>query len=194
METLRKQLFVECNYRMKDETMDMFLESMCELHLKAKESLIPYDVSDNNIYILKSGIVRGVYFDGFKEVTHGFGVPCAMLNYFSPFFWHGPSCLKFEACIDSVFMKITKAAFVELAKKSHDFAQWVMWMSMQQLWLNEKKTVVVSGDAEERFEAFLKHRPEIIESVSDKIIASYIGISQQHLCRLKRRFMLREKK
>ncbi len=51
METLRKLLNAECDYRMADETMDTFLGLMTEVPLKNKEPIIPYGRLDNSIYV-----------------------------------------------------------------------------------------------------------------------------------------------
>jgi CRP-like cAMP-binding protein len=186
METLRKLLDAECSFRMQEETKDRFFALMTEVELKKNEILVPYGDLDNSVYVIKSGLVRVGYFNGFKEMTYGFGGPGTMFTSFYPFYQHDPSFFKFEVCCDSVVMKIPKAKFVELTKESVDFAQWVMWMFAAQLWLDEKKLAIVNGDAKERYEALVKNRPEIIENVSEKHIASYIGITRQHLFRLKK--------
>lgn len=194
MNSLRELLFTECAYRMKDETMDMFLGAMTELRVKAGESLIDYGALDGNIYVLKSGIIRGAYFNGFKEMTYAFGIPGTMLCSYYTFYKHEPSFFRIEACCDCIIMKVTKNRFLEMIRQSHDFAQWVLWMSVQQVWLYEKKLAVVNGDAKERFEALIKNRPEIIENVPLKYIAAYIGVTPEYLSKVKRNFLLRSKR
>ncbi len=189
METLRKLLYAENDYRMKDETMDMFLGAMSEIRLRAYETLVDYGALDNNIYVIKSGIIRHAYFNGFREMTYAFGTPGTMLVSYYSFFMGDPSFFKLEACCDSVVMKIPKTKFLELSRRSHDFAQWVMSMSAGQLWAYEKKLQVVNGTAIERFEALIKNRPEIMEKVPGKYIAAYIGVTPQYLCKMKRLFM-----
>jgi signal-transduction protein with cAMP-binding, CBS, and nucleotidyltransferase domain len=194
MENLRKLLFAECRYRMKDETMDMFLDSMSEVKLKAYEALTPYGTLDTNVYVIKSGIIRVAYFNGFREMTYAFGMAGTMLTSYYSFYNHEPSFFKVEACCETVVMKISHARFVELTRQSHDFAQWVVWMSMMQFWFYEKKLAVVNGDVKERVESLIVNRPEVFENVPMKYIASYIGITPQYLCKIKRDFMLRSKK
>jgi CRP-like cAMP-binding protein len=193
METLRKLLDAECDYRMKDETMDKFPGSMTEIELKRNEPLIPYGKFDSNVYVVRTGILRAAYFDGFKEMTFAFGLPGSVAISYYSFCKDNPSFSKLEACCDSVIMKITKPKFTELIKQSHDFAQWMLSMSLEQLLFHEKKREVVNGDAKERFESLMKNRPEIIKNVPSKIVASYIGISPEYLSRLKKRFMLESK-
>jgi CRP-like cAMP-binding protein len=194
MENLKKLLFAECEYRMKEEAMDMFLDSMTELKLKAYEPLIDYGALDSNIYVVRNGIVRSAYFNGFREMTYAFGMAGTMLSSYFPFYRCEPSFFKYEACCDSAVMKITKTKFLELTRQSHDFAQWVMWMAWGQLWLYEKKLQIVNGDAKERFESLVKNRPEIMENVPMKYIAAYIGVTPQYLSNLKQEIMNESKK
>ncbi len=195
MEDLKKHLLGECTYRIADETLDKFVGLMTESReLKTGEALIPYGKFDNNVYVLRSGIIRSVYFDGLKETTHAFAMPGTVVISYYSFYMREPSFSQMEACCDSVVMKITKDKFEELIRQSHDFAQWMMWMSMSQLWFYEKKRTVLNGDAKERFESLVRNRPEIIEKVQAKIIASYIGITPQYLSTLKRQFMLKSRK
>ena len=188
METLKKLLDAECGYRMKGETMDRFVGLMSERKVKRNKTLIPYGAVDDNIYIVKTGLVRIAYFDGFKEVTFGFALPGTLLISYYSLCRVDPSFTQLSACCDSVVMKISKAELTRLASESHDFAQWMMFMSLEQLLFHEKKLEVVNGDAKERFIALFKNRPEIIKNVSSKILASYIGITPEYLSKLKRNF------
>ena len=194
METLRKQIDAECGYRMKDETMDRFLGLMTEMKVKRHQPLIPYNKLDDNIYIVKEGIIRSVYFDGLKEVTFGFALPGTVLIYYYSFIKSLPSFSKLVACCDSVVMKVSKSQFIDLVDQSHDFARWMMFLAMEELVYHEKRREVINGDAKERVEAFIRNRPEIIENVSSRIIASYIGITPQYLSKLKKDFSYKLKK
>lgn len=194
METLKKQLNTECSYKMGAETMDMFLGLMSEMKLRRKEALIPYGKIDSNVYVLKNGIMRFFYFDGEKEITFGFSSPGTVIISYYPFYMREPSFFHIEACCDSVVMKMSRRDFVGLIERSHDFSQWIAWISTAQLWLNEKKLMTVNGNAKERFESLLKNRPEILEKVAGKIIASYIGITPQYFSSLKRECILNVQK
>ena len=51
------------------------------------------------------------------------------------------------------------------------------------------KNSVINGDAKERFLSLVKNRPEIMEKVPLKFVASYLGITQSSLSRLKKAVM-----
>ena len=188
MENLRKQLNQECDYQMKEETMDRFLELMTEVELDDSQVLIPYGKFDRNIYIVKSGLIRVAYFDGLNEKTYGFGAPGSMLISYHCYYRRQPSFLQFEACGKSVIMKIPKASFDEFIEQSGDFAKWMLKLYTATEFQNELKLSVLNGTAKERFESLAKNRPEIIENVQQKIIASYIGITPSYLCRLTKQY------
>jgi CRP-like cAMP-binding protein len=176
---------------MKEETMERFIGLMTEVReLKEKEPLIAYGRFDDNVYVLKEGIVRAVYFDGAKEATFAFALPgTLMLSYYS--FYNGqPSYCQLDACCDSVALKISKEKFLGLIESSTDFAQWMLWMSLSQLWFHERKLEVLNGDAKERFESLVRNRPDGLNKVSSRVVASYIGITPQYLSKLKRQFLL----
>ncbi len=189
MDDFRKRLNTTCDYGMSDETMDMFIGLMSEINLKDKEPLIPYGKFDNNIYVLREGILRKAYFDGMREKTMAFATPGNLIISYHSFYMHVPSFFQYESCGRSVVMKIPKAKFDELSEQSVDFKNWMLRMCVEQLWCWEMKASVINGTAKERFEALIKNRPEILKRVSNKIIASYIGVNQPYLSRLKRHIL-----
>ena len=42
----------------------------------------------------------------------------------------------------------------------------------------------------ERYQAVLKNRPDIVEAVTSRVLASYLDITPQHLCRLKQQLRM----
>ncbi len=189
METLKKSINADCDYRMRDETMDAFLGLMTEIHLKNNEPLIPYGKVDNNAYMIKDGVIRLAYFDGLTEKTFAFATAGTLLLSYHSFQKGMPSSFQYESCGESVVMKVPRVKFDELLKQSDDFKNWFLKISLEQLWHWEMKMTVISGSSEERFESLMTNRPEIIERVPLKTIASYIGISPQWLSTIKNRHM-----
>lgn len=189
METLKKLFDEEGRYyRISDELKDMLLGAVVEtLHIKSGETLIPYGKLDENIYIIKEGITRRVYFDGMKEKTYAFATPGTLMMSYHSYYMRLPSFYQIEACCDSVILKISKKGFQEMIKQSHEFTQWMLDLAHGQLWFYEKKASLINGTtAKERFMSLVVNRPDLLEKVPLKIIASYLGITQSSLSRLRR--------
>lgn len=187
-ETLKKMLHDECPYRLPDDIMDEFVEAMTEIPLKSKEILVPYGQMNDNVYVVRSGIIRYCYFDGDNEKTSGFAVPGTMMVQWHCYYMRQPSVFQLEACGESTVMKISKSETERLIARSHEFSRWMISMCMGQLYAYDKKIVLINGDAKERFEALIENRPEIMSHVPQKIIASYLGVTHYYLSRLRKMF------
>ena len=188
MENLKRLLDDECSYRLKEEIMDRFLSTMEEIKLQQGDILIANGSLDSNIYIVKEGIMAHTYLSGMKDSCWGFSLPGTMMYSLHPYYFNKPAFYQVVACCDSVVMKQSKEHFDKLIAESHDFARWVLSMAQCQLFFFEKKNSVISGNARERFISLAKNRPEIFQKVPMKIIASYLGITQQYLSNLKKEY------
>ena len=102
------------------------------------------------------------------------------------FYAHLPAFYQVEACCKSAVFKIPQSHYEHLVATSHEFAQWALRYAQGQLFFLEKKDSVVNGNAKERYLSLIKKRPEIIQKVPLKYIASYLGITQPYLSYLKK--------
>lgn len=172
-------------FQLSDEMMDKLCACMTEIKVPAKQPVICCGKVNTNVYVLKDGIMRRSYMNGEVDCTNGFALPgTTFMSYYS--YYHGlPSNHRYEACVDSVVMEISKADYERLIKESHEFSCYVNSLLMAQLFYDEKKMSVFSGDAKERYISMIKNRPDILRSVSLGVIASYLGVSQAYLSRLR---------
>ena len=70
-----------------------------------------------------------------------------------------------------------KEVFDRLVATSHEFAQWCLSMAQCHLFIFEMKNRLIAGSAKERYVSFLKNRPEILNQVQLKVIASYLDVT-----------------
>jgi CRP-like cAMP-binding protein len=172
--------------KMSDELFERFIGAMTEIHLKNKEVLVVYDKVDTNLYVLKSGVLRACYFDNGNEKTYGFADPGTMAVSYHSHFWHKPSVFQMESCGESTVLKMTKKQLDELLDSSPEFARWLLGIRAGQLCFNEYKLTAIVGEAKERYRWMLSHRPNVLAVVPSKTMASYLGVTQTHLSRLKK--------
>ena len=193
-QSIKELLYKEVDYPLPNEDMDAFLSDMEILHLKRNEIVIMCGSMNDNIYIVQSGILRFCYMDGLHEQTYAFSLPGTMIIPMYPFYAHEPAFYQVETCCESVVIKIRKKHYDKMVATSHEFARWALKMSQAQLYFFEKKNYVINGDAAERFIAILENRPDIIQKVPMKIIASYLNVTPSYLCRLKKKVLKRKSK
>lgn len=59
-------------------------------------------------------------------------------------------------------------------------------MAQCQIFFFEMKNRIIAGTAKERYISFLKNRPDILNQVQLKIIASYLDVTPQYLSKLRK--------
>lgn len=69
---LKELIKNESNHGLPDELFARLLDNMQEIRLKANDVLTKYGKTDDNLYLISSGIIRCHYFDGENEKIYGF--------------------------------------------------------------------------------------------------------------------------
>ncbi len=185
MEEFKKVLAEEASFKLSEETMNCFCALMEEVHLKRYDYMIKSGDMDDNIYIVKEGVIRRTHQDGEKIITNSFAIKGSVLMSWHCYYFNQPSYSQFQACCDTIVMRVPRAKFDELIAGSHEFAQWVLSLAHGTLYYQEFKSRVIKGDVKERYMSLIKNRPEIIQKVPLGFIASYLGITQSHLSRMR---------
>ena len=178
---------------MSDEMIERFIGQTVKMDLKDNEVLIPYGEVDTNLYVQKSGILRSCYFNGEDEKTSGFSYPGGPILCYHSILWERPAVLQVVSCGESTVLKISRDKLYELMKSSHELVRWVLMLYSMQPYATEYKHTAISETPTQRYLWLLDNRPEIIEHVPSKILASYLDITPTHFSRLKKAFFKGEK-
>lgn len=192
MKEFKEVLSQEAPFKLSDEMMEVFCSSMEELKLKRYDVLVKAGEIDDNIYVVKSGIVRRAYNVADKTVTKSFATAGSVIVSWHSYLYNKPSFTMFEACCDAVVMRVSKELFDKMIATSHEFAQWMLSIVEATLFLDEYKVSVIHGDIKERYLSLIKKRPNIMRDVPLGYIASYLGITQQHLSRIRKELVMGE--
>ena len=181
-----KALFEESVYPSSKEIYNYIVNKGEIINLRKKDILINYGENDAAVYFVITGIIRGAIInkEG-KELTIGFG-ECGSIIYSTQCYtFNEPSLIQFSACSESMLLKINKPDFEEHLKENHEFCRWFMGTLALALAYRNLRNEGLNGDALNKYKWMMEKRPQIIENVSDKIIASYLDITEVHLSRIK---------
>lgn len=185
MENLKSLLKQEGTFGPSEQLMDMLLSEMSEISLKAKENIIEHGTVNRNIYLVKTGLLKLSYFNADKEVVIAFASPGTFFLSPISFYIRKPAFINIQSCKESTVMKLSKERFDSLMNESHDFARWMFNIAMGQIFSLEMKSSLINGTAKERYLALIKNRPDIIQAVPMKTIASYLGVTPSYICHIK---------
>ncbi len=154
---LRDALRREGLYNPSDSTIDLIIKNGTPVKFKKKELIVAPGKIETDVYVIASGIVRVASFDGTKEHTFGFGLSGTFLISPLGFFSGNPAFYYFEACEDCVLLRFSKQKFIDLTKQSHDFACWMLQISIGQFHSAENKASIMHGSAKEKIISFLSN-------------------------------------
>mgnify|MGYP000133272696 FL=1 len=168
------------------------IDACTPLHLKAGDFLIRAGDMPMVVPFLLKGIVRGFLFDvNGREITDCFavqpGIPVmtsADLRVPSPF--------SMEAMVDSEFLTIPIVEIQRLLEKYSELQQLynqLLIFSFSMHW--EIKLTLCRNTAMQKYQWFLEKYPGLIDRISNKCIASFLGMTPVTLSKLRR--VLREK-
>ena len=170
-----------------EEIIDEML-SKCEiLTFDTYDNIIDIGEIKPDIYILKTGVLQKVVVHNNQEITHNFGTEGTIFLSYSSFLLNQPSCIRISACCKCEVYKIKQEDFKELLNRYNEFSLWFLHVCLFQLYTYDYKSSMKQGDALSRYNKMMADRPEIFKQVPLKMIASYLGITQQHLSRIRRK-------
>lgn len=140
------------------------------------------------VAFLVKGKLRVFYGDGEgNEVTCHFVTPQQFISSFTSFLTNTPTIENIAAIEDSTLLVISKK---ELEVLSDELPKMQIWRRIvaENLFITLEKRVAMlqSQTAHERYEQMLRENPDIILSVPLQYTASFLGITPQHLSRLRK--------
>lgn len=139
-----------------------------------------------HLYFLESGALRGFYnLDG-KEITHWFGFENDFVTSFHSFITQEPAVENIQLLEGSILWRIAKDQLTALFDQYHEIER-LMRIAYEKYYIRLEERFVNGQfkSAAERYDNLLQHTPHIIERVPLGYIASYLGISQETLSRIR---------
>jgi CRP/FNR family transcriptional regulator, anaerobic regulatory protein len=166
----------------RDET-DYFVSLLKSRSLSKKELILEEGEKCRYINFVNSGALRAFYraTDG-KESTIMFAINDWWITDMYCFVYQKPAMLNIEAIAPGVVLQLQKEdldrLFIEVPKFERFFR-----IIMQNAYIREQLRIIqnLSLPAEERYRKFLDTYPKLVKQISQKQIASYLGITPEFL-------------
>ena len=132
--------------------------------------------------------MRGYYTLDGKEITHWFGFENDFVTSFHSFTTQEPAVENLQLLEGSILWSISKDTLTELFNRFHDIERLVrIAYEKYYIRLEERYVNAQFKTAAERYHQLLQEAPHIPERVPLGHIASYLGISQETLSRIRSR-------
>lgn len=163
-----------------------FFESFEEVSLPKNFLIIRSDKVEKNIYFIKKGIART--FSNFEdgEVTIAFGEEGDTIISLKSYILNQKGYENIELLEDCELYKISATKLHNLFSTDIDIANWGRKFAEQELIKAEQRFISNQiGTATERYIVLIKKHSTLIQRVPLGFIASYLGITQVSLSRIR---------
>lgn len=152
------------------------------------DRLIRIHQSSNQYFVLKTGLARAQVID-YKgnDITTQFFIPGTIVIAPLALFKQIPPIENVFALTDCEVWAISFQDFQFLFENNFELAEWGrLWMAEQISKLKLRSTEMITEDATTRYIKLMKNKPEVIQQAPLKHIASYLGITDTSLSRIRK--------
>ncbi len=188
MDTIRK--YLEKSISIEDIDWEFFISKLKKRTFGKRIKLLNVGETENYISFLEKGIVRFLMpnEEASKEVTFGFCFENEFVSAYDSFLIQKPSLYSLETLTNVTMWSITYADLQKVYGETK-IGDRIGRLSSERLFLikSKREQSLLNETAEERYLKLFKERPNLIEKIPLKYIASYIGVTAQALSRIRKR-------
>jgi CRP-like cAMP-binding protein len=140
----------------------------------------------HKVFFIEQGIARAFCYRNDQEVTFWFGTEGDLIFSYYSYVAGKPGYETVELLERSVVYVVDLGRLQELYQTNIELANWGRKLAEFELIKTEERFMVFQfQSATERYQALLKHHPELIQRVQLSQIASYLGVTQVTLSRIR---------
>lgn len=180
------QLF--SNSKMTPKEVEIVLSGYERVEFRKGEYILEEDKIAKEYYVIESGFLRSfvIDYEG-KDITTAFHNSSELLIDVVSFFLQKPSEEYIQALTDVVLWKTNLSVFYQHFNSIENYSDWGRNWMVSNLFHNKQRSLsLVKDAAKDRYLHLLQNRPEIFEYATLQQIASYLGITNTSLSRIRR--------
>ncbi|WP_336960278.1 Crp/Fnr family transcriptional regulator [Chryseobacterium contaminans] len=175
-------------FSIKNEVVEKITETFKPFELKANDILLDLNTISTKTYFLEKGYVRSYLLNEDNEeiTTNIFAAPC-FVNDFLSFFRQQPTKEIYQAVTDCTFwetgLENVQYNFHNIPE-FREFSRLLFVLNYHHI--HDRLIEMASQKASTRYSNLMKKDPDIFQYVPLKVIASYLGIKDSSLSRIRR--------
>lgn len=156
------------------------------LELKKGHILVHQNSVCNYLYFIESGLTRTYYYNDGKDITDWLSpensFACSIVSFIS----RKPDRRQIELLENSILWSLQYYEIENLCSKHHDIERMIRHLvSSGLVQLQQRFDDLHFATASQRYQTFIKENPTLLQRVPLGIIASYLGITQETLSRIR---------
>lgn len=171
-----------------DSEIDSLLQIAIPRILEKSEFLIREGETCKEVAFLISGIFRSYYLsENGDEITYCFSFPGTMMTAYSSFITGIPSVENIQTITATHVLSIPKHKIEALEEKNQNWTKFLKKVAEQNyIYLEDRFFQLQKNNATQRYQALIDNHPEYLRQIPLQYLASYLGITQRHLSRIRK--------
>ena len=174
-------------YIKTDEEIERFLLEECSRKTYSKGELLSrQDQFNNTVFFVEKGLLRTFYYENGKDITTNFYSEGKIAANINALFKNQPPLYNIEAIETSEVVKCDYKKLEKLCSISltaANFGRYILGNLMVEM--SKRIASLQYMSAKSKYTQLLEENPEIIRRVPLGMVASYLGISQETLSRIR---------
>jgi len=170
-----------------DSEINEFISLATISTIKKGDFFIKQDEMCTTLSFVNFGIFRSFYYsNNDEEITYCFTFPSTLLVAYSSFITQNKSEENLQALTDSEIISISKKELENLAESNNKWLNFLKiiaekeYVELEKWIFNHQKS-----NAQKRYVDLINNYPQFVQQIPLHYIASYLGITQRHLSRIR---------
>lgn len=186
MNQIRK--FVDRISPMNDSDWNFFSSKLKKVELGKNTAVLKMGKVEKHLSFISKGIVRYYLPKEEADVTFGFLFQNEFVTAYDSLLTQTPSEYEIETLTETILWQITNEDLQEVYKNTENGNLIGRKMAENMYLIKSKRELsLLSKTAEERYLDLFSDRPQLLQQIPLKYIASYIGVTPQALSRIRKR-------
>ncbi len=170
-----------------------FADQFEPIALQKNEFLLRENKISEDTFVMESGYIRSFTCDnnGEEVTTNIYSAPC-FVNDFLSFFKQVPGSENFQCLTDCKLWTMTYENVQTCFHSYPEFREFGRMMLVTNYSiLHDRMLGMIKDTAETRYKNLVQHHPDIFQNIPLKIIASYLGITDSSLSRIRKEISIK---
>lgn len=168
------------------ESRQVFLAKWQTMTVPKDHFLLREHTISHYLYFTQKGIARIYYYKNDKEITEWFALDKTFFFSIISFFQRQPGTLIIQTIEPADIMYIHYDDLMALCDENHEIEKLFRLMITQSLIMSQHRVDSLQFEtAHQRYEKLLSHNPTVVQRIPLSYIASFLGITQETLSRIR---------
>lgn len=173
-------------YPLSEASFNKIASRLTKVELPRGHVLFQANRIETSIYFLEKGVARAYCYDAEKEITFWFGFEGDVIFSYNSYVNNEPGYENVALLEDAALYSIDNTVLQALFLSDLEIANWGRKLAERELIRTEKLFISRQfRTASERYHELLKAHPQLVQRVQLGHIASYLGITQVTLSRIR---------